>query len=104
MNNKELIGKRIKELRKQKGMTQEVLAESLKIEPRQLSKLETGKHYPSFETILRILKTFDITFEEFIMVEHLQNDDVLKDNLIITIKNLNSSELKNAYKLLQTII
>ena len=51
-NQKELLGKRIKELRKQKGYTQDYLAEKLKIEPRQLSKLETGKHYPSFETII----------------------------------------------------
>ena len=33
-NQKELLGKRIKELRKQKGYTQDYLAEKLKIEPR----------------------------------------------------------------------
>ena len=64
MDRKELLGKRIKELRKLKGFTQDTLAEKLEIEPRQLSKLETGKHYPSFETIVSLLKVFDITFEE----------------------------------------
>ena len=60
MDKKELLGKRIKELRKAKGFTQDYLAEKLNIETRQLSKLETGKHYPSFETVLALLKTFDM--------------------------------------------
>ena len=38
-----------------------------------MSKLETGKHYPSFETIIALLETFDITFEELISFEHLNS-------------------------------
>lgn len=104
MDKKELLGLRIKELRKEKKFTQEYLAEKLRIEPRQLSKLETGKHYPSFETIIALLETFNITFEELMQFEHLESDKNLKEKLTKTIQNLNSSKLKDVYKLIKAIV
>lgn len=104
MDKKELLGKRTKELRKQKGYTQDFLAEKLKIEPRQLSKLETGKHYPSFETIVALLETFDITFEELISYEHLQTADNVREIMLKSIQELPDDKLNNIYKLLCCII
>ena len=104
MNKKELLGKRIKELRKQKGYTQDFLAEKLKIEPRQLSKLETGKHYPSFETIVALLETFNITFEELIAFEHLNNQKETRNMMLKEIEALDDSKIQNAYKLLRALI
>lgn len=103
-NQKELLGKRIKELRKQKGYTQDYLAEKLKIEPRQLSKLETGKHYPSFETIIALLETFDITFEELISFEHLNPANDIRKILLKDIENIDDSKIQNVYKILRVLI
>ena len=103
-NQKELLGKRIKELRKQKGYTQDYLAEKLKIEPRQLSKLETGKHYPSFETIIALLETFDITFEELISFEHLNSANDIRKTLLKDIENIDDSKIPNVYKILRVLI
>ena len=104
MDKKELLGKRIKELRKQRGYTQDFLAEKLKIEPRQLSKLETGKHYPSFETIIALLETFNITFEELISYEHLQNTENVREIMLKSIQELPNDKLKDTYKLLRCLI
>lgn len=103
-NQKELLGKRIKELRKQKGYTQDYLAEKLKIEPRQLSKLETGKHYPSFETIIALLETFDITFEELISFEHLNSANDTRKTLLKDIENIDDSKIQSVYKILRVLI
>ncbi len=103
-NQKELLGKRIKELRKQKGYTQDYLAEKLKIEPRQLSKLETGKHYPSFETIIALLETFDITFEELISFEHLNSANDIRKTLLKDIENIDDSKIQSVYKILRVLI
>lgn len=103
MDKKELLGKRIKELRKQRGYTQDFLAEKLKIEPRQLSKLETGKHYPSFETIIALLETFNITFEELISYEHLQNTENVREIMLKSIQELPNDKLKDTYKLLRCL-
>lgn len=103
-NQKELLGKRIKELRKQKGYTQDYLAEKLKIEPRQLSKLETGKHYPSFETIIALLETFDITFEELISFEHLNSANDIRKTLLKDIENIDDNKIQSVYKILRVLI
>lgn len=104
MDKKELLGKRIKELRKQRGYTQDFLAEKLKIEPRQLSKLETGKHYPSFETTIALLETFNITFEELVSYEHLQNTENVREIMLKSIQELPNDKLKDTYKLLRCLI
>lgn len=103
MDKKELLGKRIKELRKAKGFTQDYLAEKLNIETRQLSKLETGKHYPSFETVLALLKTFDMTFEELVSFEHLKSSGELKKQIISNLNGLDEENTRIFYKLLRTL-
>lgn len=103
MNKKELLGKRIKELRKIKNLKQETLAEQLGIEPRQLSKLETGRHYPSFETIIGLLKVFNIKFEELVSFEHLQEKEVILKEIKEKIYNLDEEKLKITHKFLSAI-
>ena len=48
------IGKRIKERRKSRGLTQEKLAEICEISPSFLAYIESGKRAPSLETIYNI--------------------------------------------------
>ncbi len=103
MNNRELLGARIKELRKEKKIKQEFLAEKLGIEPRQLSKLETGKHYPSFETIIGILKTLDISFEELVNFEHLQDKKIIREEISKLILGLDDEKLKITYKFIKSL-
>ena len=47
---KENLGKRIAELRKSLGISQEELAEKLDISQKSLSKIETGKNFLTSET------------------------------------------------------
>ena len=48
---KELLGARIKELRKAKGLSQDELSEKINIDPKHLSRIEVGKSYPSLDTL-----------------------------------------------------
>lgn len=48
MDNKKLLGKRIRELRKNRGIKQEQLAEMVGLEPTSISNIENGYNYPSF--------------------------------------------------------
>lgn len=54
------VGTNIKLVRKTKGITQEELAEIIGIHPRQLSKIETGDHFPSCKTFEKICMALDI--------------------------------------------
>lgn len=62
MDNKILLGKRLRELRLRKGLSQEKLAELAKIEPTSLSNIENGRNYPSFGTLENIMKELDTDF------------------------------------------
>ena len=57
MSNMELrkkFGKRLKQVRKYRGLTQEQLAERLELSVEMVSFMERGIHAPSFETRTRL--------------------------------------------------
>lgn len=54
INFKEAFGKNLKQIRKSKNITQEALAEMVGIHPRQVSKIETGEHFPNSTTLENI--------------------------------------------------
>lgn len=62
-----LCGKRIRELRIMKGMTQEQLAEDLNLSHVHMSKLETGKHRASIDILIEIAVYFDVTLDFLVM-------------------------------------
>lgn len=63
MDNK-ILGKKLKELRKSKGYTQQELAELVGIDEKHLSRLENGKFCPSYKTINKFAKVFDFDINE----------------------------------------
>ena len=73
------FNEKIQELRKSKGLTQEELAEALYVSRTAISKWESGKGYPSIDSLKEIAKYFSVTIDEL-----LSTDEVLtiaeKDN------------------------
>ena len=62
-----LIGKKIKEIRKSKGITQEKLAVRSNVAYTTFTKIENGTiKNPSFKTIVAIAKELDVNFNELI--------------------------------------
>lgn len=103
MNIKILLGKRIKELRKNKKLTQEQVAEFIGIEPASISNIENGKYYPTAENLEKIIKILGTTPKELFDFEHHnENEDLL--NEINTLLNKNPDKLKTAYKLIKALI
>lgn len=63
MNNSE-FGKRLRELRKSKGYTQQCLAEKAEIDEKHLSRVENGKYFPSYATLNKLLGALGVSLEE----------------------------------------
>lgn len=55
---------RIEELRKNRGIRQEELADILLVSRQTVSSLENGRYNPSLQLAFRIAKTFGMTIEE----------------------------------------
>ncbi|MBQ2981370.1 MAG: helix-turn-helix transcriptional regulator [Lachnospiraceae bacterium] len=62
---------KLQELRKSKGFTQEELAESLYVSRTAISKWESGRGYPSIDSLKEISKFFGITIDELLSTEKL---------------------------------
>lgn len=58
------FGKNLKALRKFQGMSQREFAEKMETTQQRVSEWECDKIEPSLYNIMKILKIFDITFEE----------------------------------------
>lgn len=61
----ELVGRKIRQLRRQRKLTQTELAEKIGIHQSDLSRMEQGEYKVGLDTLLRILGTFNLTIGEF---------------------------------------
>ena len=57
---------KLQELRKSKGLTQEELAEALFVSRTAISKWESGRGYPSIDSLKEISRFFGVTIDELI--------------------------------------
>jgi transcriptional regulator with XRE-family HTH domain len=61
---REKFGKRIKELRKKQGLTQEKLAELAKIDYSYLNLIEAGKRNPSLKRIAKLARILKVKLSQ----------------------------------------
>lgn len=62
---------KLQELRKNKGITQEELAENLYVSRTAISKWESGRGYPSIDSLKAISRYFSATIDELICTEEI---------------------------------
>lgn len=65
------FNEKLQELRKQKGLTQEELAESLFVSRTAISKWESGRGYPNIDSLKAISRFFGITVDELLSGDEL---------------------------------
>lgn len=63
--------KKLQELRKQKGLTQEELAQALYVSRTAVSKWESGRGYPNIDSLRAIAGYFGITVDELLSGEEI---------------------------------
>ncbi len=80
------LSKKIQELRKKKGLTQEELAEALYVSRAAISKWESGRGYPSIDSLKALAKFFSISVDELLSSEEALNiaeeDNRQKENCV----------------------
>jgi len=60
---------RLEELRKQRGIKQEELAEKLEVSRQTIGSLENGRYNPSIVLAIKIARFFGMTVEEIFIYE-----------------------------------
>ena len=61
MQEAQLFGRRLRELRKERGLTQEELAESADLSGNYISDLELGRKVPSLTILVRLSQALNAT-------------------------------------------
>ncbi|MEA4900998.1 helix-turn-helix transcriptional regulator [Desulfitobacterium sp.] len=64
------MNNRIKELRKEKNMTQEELAQILCVTRQTINAIENNKYNPTLELALKLAKLFCVHVEELFILEN----------------------------------
>ena len=103
MDTKKLLDKRIKELIKQKHLSQEKLAELIGVEPTTLSNIVTGRNYPLISTLEKIIQVLDIKFSDVFNFEHNKENKDLQAE-IEQILNNNPDRMKDFYKIAKALV
>ena len=101
MNNyKEILGSRIKELRRARSYTQDYLSEKIGIDPKHLSRIECGKNSPSLELLFKICMVLKITpsvlFDESLLKD---KESMIKD-ITALLSSESESNVRRFYKIL----
>ena len=65
------FNEKLQELRKNKGLTQEELAEVLYVSRTAISKWESGRGYPNIESLKEISKFFEVSIDDLLSGEKL---------------------------------
>ena len=65
------FNEKLQELRKQNGLTQEELAQKLYVSRTAISKWESGRGYPSIESLKAIAKFFTLTVDELLSTDEI---------------------------------
>jgi transcriptional regulator with XRE-family HTH domain len=65
MDIKLLVGHRIKEIRSQKSMSQEDVANTADMERSFVTHIESGRRNISVDTLQRLLDALDVSFKDF---------------------------------------
>ncbi|HIS88784.1 TPA: helix-turn-helix transcriptional regulator [Candidatus Avigastranaerophilus faecigallinarum] len=101
---KKLLGKRIREIRVARNLTQEDLSELTEIGASSISKIESGHFHPTDENLERIAKALNVEPYKLYMFNHQKDIDDLKQDIIKMLDKASDEDIKLAYKVLSGIL
>ena len=106
MGIKEELGKKIKRMRLNRGLTQEQLAEAVDVSQRTLSGIEIGENFMTAETLDKILKALNTTSEELFALNHLKDKKETVDEIIYHLGYIakNPEKLEILYNVVKSLV
>ena len=101
-DNKKLLGKKIKEIRKHFGYTQEQLSELIGIETSSLSGIESGRFFPSLHVLDKMSGVLNIELVEFFKFIEIPLPDDMPKHVSELVSQLSDENQKIIYKIIKS--
>lgn len=102
-NTKVLLGQRIKELRKARGLSQDQLSEKVGIDSKHLSRIELGKSFPYMETLEAIASALEVEIKDLFEFYHLANEAATIESINKLLQGANEERLRQVYKFVKYV-
>ena len=98
-----LIGKRIKEHRQRRNLTQEMLAELIEKSSGYISLVETGRKKASLDTLLSVSKVLNITLNELLTGNQIPLDIDYNLEIAELMSDCNQYERRMMFEIMRTV-
>lgn len=82
------FGEKVKRLREEKGMTQQILAERLYVTRQAVSRWECGARYPDLLTVKKIAQILEVSVDELLSGEELRENVEKEPVLAMPVENI----------------
>jgi len=100
-----LLGRRIRSLRKAKGLTQQQLGEQADLNYKYLGAVERGEENPSVKVLERIATALKVELIDLFRFEHEEaNHKVLRKSIETLLAGADPEQLQVALKLLKALL
>jgi len=99
-----LLGERIRELRKNRGLTQEQFADLIEVEQKHVSRIELGKSFPTLERLEKISQALEVPLRDIFDFVHLTDLNARSASIEDMMKQLDEENQKIAYKVFSGIV
>jgi len=104
-NARELLGKRIRHLRKIQGMTQQKLGSKADMDYKYIGAIERGEKNPSIDNLAKIAASLKVElFELFVFEQETEDTKVLKGKIDEMLKDASRKEFGTIYRLIKAIM
>lgn len=99
----QILGERVKLLRKKNGYTREEFAEKISVSSRFLADLESGKVGVSISTLKIIAQQLNTSSDYLIGITNLNEESLIKSSIIYKINNFPDNQLPTLEKIIDGI-
>lgn len=103
-NTKQMLGSRIRELRKGKGLSQDQLSEQIGVDPKHLSRIEIGKSFPYMETLESIVKALEVELKDLFDFAHLEDGPIEIEQIAKLLEGQSQDKLRLIYKIVKALV
>jgi transcriptional regulator with XRE-family HTH domain len=104
-NARELLGKRIRHLRKIQGMTQQKLGGKAEMDYKYLGAIERGEKNPSIDNLAKIAASLKVELYELFVFEHETDDSkALKGKIDEMMRDASKKEFGTIYRVIKAIL
>ncbi|MBI3596139.1 MAG: helix-turn-helix transcriptional regulator [Nitrospirae bacterium] len=105
MKTEQLLGRRIRELRKARNLTQEQFGERTGINYKYLGAVERGQENPTVKVLEKIARVLRVDLRDLFAFDHLEQDSkTLKRRIAQLIEGKDQEKLQKAAKLLSALL